>query len=192
MDLDKAVRLEKHRTYVIEELNRPLTPEDAEDNRTLSERYQSIIERVAVLVDRDADVDPVSPERQSKFMFIMRASGILPNVSLRFRYYSTPSDSPNYGEFSFTNQFDERIVGVEAEWAHTPDGEFSMPTHMTTDKAVSRTGKLTYGEIFAEESVNDPHQRFHMVASRHRFTLIEQSLDAYEAALRNETHQEIS
>lgn len=192
MDLGKAARLERQRTHILEELNKPASPEVAEDTRPLSERYQSIIERVAVLVDRDAPVYPAAPGRQSKFRFIMRTSGILPNVSLRFRYYTTPTDYPNDKIFSFTNQFDERIVSVAAEWTHTPDGEFAEPTPMTTDKSVSQATKLTFGEIFAEESVNDPLQKLHMVASPERFSVIEQSLDVYEEALRNEARSETS
>jgi len=184
MDLEKARKFKLKRTVLLETLGLTVVEKNHEESRSLSERYQSIIERAAEAV-HDSPSNRDYPVTTSKAMFVMRTEGKLPNVFLGIKYYIAEDDSRNDGfGFNFTNQFGEKVIGVTIEWIHAPDAhDGPLEPIQVTD---SYTDKLQLGEVFAEEYVNDPLQHIHMVASANSFTLVEQSLDVYEVLTNNE------
>jgi len=182
MDIDSAIKRKKQRADELDAIVNPRSPEENEDPRTLAERYQSIIDRAAKIVDHDNLEELVGmsiTQLRSKTINVARTEGPLPNIGLRFTYavLNNPVIRDQRG-YSFINESGEIVTGITAEWLHTPAVIVGNPLH----KANSSAERLQFGEVFATETVSDPLERFNMRTSINGFRVIEESLDVYEAA----------
>jgi hypothetical protein len=182
MDLETAKKLEKQVTDQLEESVKPMSPEENEDSRTLAEIYQSLINRMAELVDHNtpAEAGPIT-EMISPTLNVTRTDGPLPNIGLRLKYLVWNNSHPTEKEnrrHGFINQFDEIVIGVAAEWLHTPPLVTVDPLY----KANSAAEKLKFGGVFAVEEINAPLEGFNLPETANNFRVLEESLDVYEAA----------
>lgn len=196
MDLERLKAVQSARSSYVEAANADLPETQKGDVEQLKERFRIVAERMAKYVAHH-HYKPLEDELHRRQISGARQVGIfegpMPEVQVRFGYSYDLADTDRWANNGGTgfNEHDENIKGIWVEWIHAPAGVTAEPIRhsdsvpmLTEYGEVFATEYLSFSdiEILAEEGMDEGMERLQGFHPSIRLTLIEQSMDQYEAA----------